>query len=336
MDSLCEDKILDRWMLEWNASRESSVPSEENPSTLGQAPWGEMDENSAATIRDNFRRRLRPFDGAALLEPGEIRLLSSGLTWSEQPVYLAILDDAEDPLIVPFSPFHTPATPYELSVDFGVLSVWHAARVDRRVLSSAWTVKKARLSELEVQDALEMLEAYRTHTMPASKFAGRMGARMSRYSADPRRDYLRAVETVLAPVETVRVVRTISNSTVVALGWPNSDITGVETEPERFRLAADDSRPVCFTAEFKVPAKSVSLQIASDPAGQTTLKWNVFDEAGFFSDALKGFSIVDAKSGAILCHISGPSGELPSLPPDGIALLDPSGCGVESSRVQRP
>jgi hypothetical protein len=335
MDSLCADKILNRWMQEWTTSPKSWLPNVDRLSPAEPVPWGEMDEKSAADIRENFRKRLRPFDGAALLKPGEIRLLSSSLTRSEQPVYLAILDDAENPLIVPFSPFHTPATPYEILVSFGVLSVWHAARVDRGVLASAWTVKKARLSELEVQDALEVLESYSTHTMPASKFKGRMGARMSRYSADPRRDYLRAIETVLGPVETVRVARTISNSTVVPLGWPIADITGVETESGRFRLAADDSLPVCFTAEFKVPAKSVSLQIAYDPAGQTTLKWNVFDEAGDFSDALKGFSIVDAKCGALLCHISGPSGELPSLPPDGIALLDPSGCGVELSKVQR-
>jgi hypothetical protein len=333
MDSLCEDKILDRWIQEWNASPKSSLPPRENTPSFEQAPWGEMDENSAANIRENFRRRLRPFDGSALLKPGEIRLLSAELTRSEQPLYLAILDDAENPLVVPFSPFHTPATPYELSVGFGVLSVWHGARVERRILARAWTVKEAFLTELEVHDALEILEAYRTHAMPASKYEGRVGARMSRYSADPRREYLRGIETVLAHVKPVRVARSLSDSNVVSLDWQIADVTGAETEPGSFRLAADDSRPVCFTAGFTVPSKSVSLQIAYDPAGQTALKWNVFDESGSFSDALKGFSMVDAKTGAMLCLIAGHSGELPLLPPDGIALLDPSGCGVEWSRI---
>lgn len=333
MDSLCEDKILDRWIQEWIASPKSSLPPDETTPPLDQAPWGEMDEHSAANIRENFRKRLRPFDGSAHLKPGEIRLLSAELTPSEQPLYLAILDDAENPLVVPFSPFHTPATPYELSVGFGVLSVWHGARVERRILARAWTVKQACLTELEVQDALELLEAYRTHAMPASKFEGRVGARMSRYSADPRRKYLRGVETLLAPVEPVRVARSLSDANVVSLDWQIVDITGAETEPGSFRLAADDSRPGGFTAEFTVPSKSVSLQLAYDPTSQTALKWNVFNESENFSDALKGFSIVDARTGEMLCLISGHSGELPLLPPDGIALLDPSGFGIEWSRI---
>ena len=326
MKTSSEDFTFARWLNEWATFLESEKWDSENPQE--EEPELEADEFSDAA-RDKIRQLIRPFDSQKPV-PSEIRLVSSTVIPGERPVWVAVLEGEKEQLLVaPFSRFSVPATPYELDTPHGVLNLWQAAWIDEGTLKHSWVAREMRLSGEDLRDALLVLDAYRSYQHTPNPLKDRTGARLSRHKTDPRHAYMAQEQALLSPLNGRNVERGIHAHSHGAKIIPLTDIFKNQLEQNpALRLAADDSRSRIAPGTFRVPKLAVLIRFSFDPVAKS-IRWNVFDEHDRFSDHLKGFSLVSARTGKLLCEIEGASGTFTEIPPEGILLIHPDGTAVD-------
>lgn len=334
MNSTLEDAQFARWLHEWTSFQEF----EESESLRAEADSHDpqpacVSHEALDEVREQIRKLLRPFDAKEKPRPMEIRLLSAESIPGERPVWIAVLESNDRCLIAPFSKFSAPATPYELETSDGVLNLWQAARVSPEALAKSWIGKDRRLSEQDLQDAMGVLEAYRSYQRPPESLRPRTGARLSRHQADPRHAYLAAEKALLAPLKGSEIERAIppqnAHAVVLQIGELINAIRGTDS---KLKLAADDRVVEVPEWEFRLPAHGVRVLFSLDTTDQS-VRWNVFDEQNEYSDALNGFRIAEVSSGATLGEITASSGSIPRLPANTLVLLSPDGTAVEGHLV---
>lgn len=165
------------WLADREAARDAmkmNVEETVQDSTLMAAASGEYDENIAVA---------------------QIRILSKQYTAEPDVIpYIAVVDKWDDDmwLIVPFSPYKTPATPGEMETGLDayglhVLQTWNGRTVQEAILKKSYLFGE--LSEKVRNDALALFRHEFGGVSLPSDFLARRGCPIFE-AADPRREYL--------------------------------------------------------------------------------------------------------------------------------------------------
>lgn len=135
----------------------------------------------------------------------QIRILSKRYTTEPDIIpFVAVIDKWDDEmwLIVPFSPYRTPATPGEMATGLDVhslhvLQAWNGRTAQEEILKRSYLV--GALPEDVRMDALRLFRHQLFGTPLPEEFAARRGAPIVE-AADPRRDYLAESVARLQPL----------------------------------------------------------------------------------------------------------------------------------------
>ena len=170
-------KSIASWLADREAARdamEMNVEETIQDSTLMATVSGEYDENIAVA---------------------QIRILSKQYTAQPDVIpYIAVVDKWDDDmwLIVPFSPYKTPATPGEMETGLDtyglhVLQAWNGRTVQEAILKKSYLFGV--LSEKVRKDALALFRHEFGGVSLPSDFSARLGSPIIE-AEDPRREYL--------------------------------------------------------------------------------------------------------------------------------------------------
>ena len=162
---------------------------------------------SVQTIQDN--RRLASFCGPydEQIANGQIRILSKRYTEEPHTIpYVAVLDQWEEGiwLVLPFSPYQTPATPGEMATGIGlrglnVLQAWNGRTVQDALLKKSFLF--GNLPEKVREDALALFRHELGGVELPDTFHAERGGQIF-LEDDPRLEYLDEAVSRLVPLST--------------------------------------------------------------------------------------------------------------------------------------
>ncbi|MBO4287179.1 MAG: hypothetical protein J5985_03315 [Kiritimatiellae bacterium] len=129
------------------------------------------------------------------IEAGQIRILSKRFVTNPQIVpFVAVIEkwDADMWLIMPFSPYATPATPGEMDSGLGlmgrkVMQAWNARTIQERLLAKSFLCGE--LDEDVKKEAAALFRNQLAGTRLPNSFSARRGPAIL-LDEDPRRDYV--------------------------------------------------------------------------------------------------------------------------------------------------
>ena len=154
-----------------------------------------MKMNVEETVQDRAVMSVASGEYDENIAIAQIRILSKRYTTEPDVIpYVAVVDKWEDDmwLIVPFSPYNTPATPGEMETGLDtyglhVLQAWNGRTVQEAILKKSYLFGE--LSEMVRKDALALFRHEFGGVSLPSDFSARIGSPIVE-AEDPRREYL--------------------------------------------------------------------------------------------------------------------------------------------------
>lgn len=164
-----------------------------------------MKMNVEETVQDSARMATASGEYDENIAVAQIRILSKQYTAEPDVIpYIAVVDKWDDDmwLIVPFSPYKTPATPGEMETGLDVyglhvLQAWNGRTVQEAILKKSYLFGE--LSEKIRNDALALFRHEFGGVSLPSDFSARRGSPIIE-AADPRREYLNECIKRLEPL----------------------------------------------------------------------------------------------------------------------------------------
>ncbi len=226
---------------------------------------------------------------------GQIRLLSpTVLPQASQPVYIAVLSEWEDDMVViaPFSPFSQPATVGELlsgrnEAPLRVLSAWNSPAIPRSAIASSWVVDD--LSEIEFNDFHAILDHVTTGEPLPEHLGQRVGPPLT-HPQDPRLQFQREQISMLAPLLRTAMEFTafkhLAHKLYVLSPWP----AGGESRDDRMAAESVKEAPLEF-AEYAIGETRFVLRLLTQTDGKQ-VDITVLDATGVRSLDLDGSQFI--------------------------------------------
>ena len=227
----------------------------------------------------------------------QIRILSKQYTTEPDVIpYVAVVDKWDDDmwLIVPFSPYKTPATPGEMETGLDtyglhVLQAWNGRTVQEAILRKSYLFGD--LSEKVRNNAIALFRHEFGGVSLPSDFSARRGSPIVEVT-DPRREYLDECIKRLNPL--AKAVIEMAERPPAAVrealaGMSFSPFTKSQAFERGYALAAADAiEPV--TADCKIEGIDATIHVRYAPASGE-LNVRVFDLNGSRTNALDGWNV---------------------------------------------